>query len=787
MITVQNEKVVINGEDVILFGGELHYFRVPASEWKGRIQQIKAAGGNMVSTYVPWKFHEPVEGEIDLSGKTRPEKDLKKFFEIIQEENMYCLVRPGPYVMAEIDDHGVPSWFIDNYDEAMAKDRDGNSHSLRLVSYLHPTYIEKTEKWYQHVCEVIEPYQVTNGGPIVMFQLDNEVGMFHWVTNMGDYNAATLQLFGHYLEKKYSLETFNETYALNVDSIQEFAMNKVKQVEECYAFAVQNDYSLFMREHYREYIELLKGLAEKFSINVPFVVNIHGFDTIGGILKRGMKYPIGVSQLLETAKIENVMLAGDYYIGNIEYDNYTDLVVANAFTRSVQPKEQPLFSAEFQGGCTTDKPRLQPSSFDLITRLSFANGMNAVNYYMFVSGENWENIGIHGKRHDWQTPVTAYGKERAHYKTIQHLGKMFKTYNNALINAKPEYNTHLAFYPDYFMTELYNEFSLEMLKEIESWREDFLYNGIAKGLTTRNIAYDGYNLLEEGRIDVKKIPSLWVFSTKWMDEKIQDKLVSYVKEGGKLIIFPTLPTETMKQKPCTILKDFIGVEQKEMKEGFSIILNIENIAANMQTFEETQGAFVWTEDEDKDVVAFQKSIGAGFVAVVGLAMDCLFEYQLDAIKEIANHLDVYSSFEFDRDVDAVDAFARIADDGSKFIFLHNFDDYEKKTSVTFKGEKLFGGKGLVIPRKSGLMLPIMTKLVDDIVIEYATAEIFGCTVLEKVLELKVRAIQDEEFIFCSEQFEPVSEEGIHVEKLGQGRYLVQASKMSDEIVLKFRR
>ena len=781
MIEIKNEKVIINNKEEVLFGGELHYFRVPVSEWSGRIKQIKAAGGNMVSTYIPWIFHEQVEGEIDLTGKTRPEKDLQKFVEMIADAGMYCLVRPGPYVMAEIVDHGVPAWFLKTYPEASAKDEKGINHPVGLVSYLHPTFLEKAENWYKHVCEILVPFQITKGGPVIMFQLDNEVGMFHWVTNKGDFNDATLSEFQHYLEKKYTLEQFKTTYTNRVLSIAEFVKSNVKEVEGEYAFALQNDYSLFMRQHYRTYIEKLKEFTIDNGINLPWVINVHGFDTVGGILKRGMKYPIGLSQLLETAKIENAIIAGDYYIGNLEFDNYTDVVVANAFTKAIQPKNQPLFSAEFQGGCIMEKPRLQPSAFDLLTRLCFANGMNAVNYYMFVSGENYEGIGLFGKRHEWQAPLSATGKERTHYKSIQHLGRMFQTFNKQLLATKPVYHTHLAFYPDYFMTELHNPYTESMMKEMEGWREWFLFNGMAKALTVDNISYDGYNLLETEAIDVAKMPSLWVFSMKWMDEDVQQKLIEYMMAGGMLIIFPTLPTQTLKCEPCTLLKDFIDVKQKDMRRGYAIVEGMENVSSLMQTFEATDGAFAWTEDEHKDVVAFEKSLGCGKVVVFGLAMEIAYAYQFDAIRKMTDRIGIASDFAFSEDVEAINAFAREATDGSKFLFLQNFDEYAKETQIYYQGADIFDGVKINLAGKGGLILPLQVSLTADILIEMGTAEIFDCEHGEQTADVKVKNVKNATFIFTTSDYKPLANELVNVEQIATNRYRVTFNSW-DEIV-----
>jgi beta-galactosidase len=564
MIQIKDEKVIVNGKEVMLFGGELHYFRVPSDEWRTRIRQVKEAGANMVSTYVPWIFHEYEEGSIDLTGETRPERDLETFLQLVKEEGMYCLVRPGPYVMAEIVDHGVPTWFIDNYPEAVAKTNEENQHPTRVVSYSHPVFLEKVESWYERVCAVIKPFLVTNGGPVILFQLDNEVGMFHWVTNQPDYNESTLTEFTEHLKNKYTQQEFEHTFRVPYGEISSFAQSKSKKPDPIFAHALRNEFGLFLREHYRRFIEHLKQSAENKGIDVPFVVNIHGFHTID-LTKRGTMYPIGISQLLETAKIDNVLMAGDYYIGNIEYDNYTDIVLANAFTKAIQWKEQPLFSAEFQGGSIHDKPRLQPATFDLTTRLCIADGMNGVNYYMFAAGENYENIGLFGKRHDWQASLTADGKKSPHYYTIQHIGKMLQVFERSLIETKPEVDTHFAFYPDYYMTEFHDEHTKGMTDQVQRERDAYLYNGIAKALRVNNIIYDAVNLLDEEELNPIKLPTLWMFATEWMDEHIQLKLINYLDNGGKLILFPAIPVKTMKNVPCTLLKDYIAFGLKDIK------------------------------------------------------------------------------------------------------------------------------------------------------------------------------------------------------------------------------
>ncbi|MCP3028553.1 beta-galactosidase [Halobacillus sp. A5] len=762
---------MINGTETIVFGAELHYFRIPKEDWLDRVRQVKEAGVNMVSTYVPWIFHEYEEGAIDLTGETRAERDFQSFLQLLADEGMYCLVRPGPYVMAEIVDHGVPTWFIDHYPEALAYTEKGDGHPTRVVSYMHPAFLEKVERWYHSVCSVIEPFQIKHGGPVIMFQLDNEEGMFHWVTNEGDYNEVTKQQFEQYLKEKDNQIDAPFAYMREHPGDQQ-------------AEVIKKEYYLFMREHYKVYLEHLKMLAHEEGISVPFIINIHGFHTID-FLKRGTRYPIGAAQLIEAAKLENTLVAGDYYIGNIEFDNYVDIVLANSFTKAIQSPDQPLFSAEFQGGSASDKPRLQPSTFDLTTRLCFANGMNAVNYYMFVGGENYENIGLNGRRHEWQAPLSASGEKKPHFQVIQHLGRMYRTYEKPLSNAKQRTQTCFAFYPDYYMTEYSNLFSSPLIETFQSELDLNIYNGVAKGLRVNRIVFDSLNIQDNRKINVEEVPTLWMFSMKWMDSHVQQKLIDYLEDGGQLILFPSIPTKDLNNDECTLLRDYIGVELNGRRKGFVTVGDIDSVQTKyMETFEVTEGAFAWSEDENKDVAAFEKRLGKGRLLMFGIGMELNFHHQYDVIRELAERAGVISEFIVDEELDVS---IREVTAESYFVFLHNLDEVEKVTPVRRHNQLLFEGTAVTVPPKSGLMLPVNIPLTEDLTVTSATAEVFNVDQSREGISVEVKLKQSKELlIFETFKYKPVEAFGVKVERISEGRFTVHLPRsLEKEITIDF--
>lgn len=732
MLTYKDNTFLINGKEEFIFGGELHYFRVPKSEWKDRINKIKEAGFNLVSTYIPWIWHEKSEGNIDLIGATCDETDLKSFIEYVEEAGLYLLVRPGPYVMAEIENAGLPFWLLENYSEIRSLKGNGEFHPIyELVSYLHPTYLEKVDNWYKEVFAILSPHQIDNGGCIVSCQLDNEVGMFHWVTGTPDFNPNILEHFTNYLEGSEVEQRLKELTGLTDTNeiIVKYVKSDLDSLELAKKTSVNNivneEYQLFFRFYIKDYLEALKKIAEKYGLNVPIVVNVHGFGG-GGYAKSGEKYPIGLSQLYEASKIENSLVAGDYYVGNIVYENYHHVVLANAYTKAIQPEGQPLFSAEFQGGFQIGVPRLQPTTYDLKTRLTIANGMNAINYYMFVGGENYDHIGIISKRHDWQAPVSKNGKLRRSYDVIKNIVNVVNSYGTDFLYATPKVSTTLALNIEYYMNEYNNDDTIEQTRHITMIREAFIYEGIAKSMAMTNINFDSLDLNAVERIDVVKYPSLVMPSTKYMSEKIQTLLVNYIKDGGNLVLNPEVPTKNMINEDCTILKDFLEIEiVNDSVWGCVDILEHESInCGGSQIINVPNSTTIATLEKDKNAVC-------GVIKNVGNAQVCILTSKIRNEWDYMNatFTDLFSKVGI---VPTVDVVATDYEDWvnvlvreyneTSFVFVNNFEDFDKEITINVNGQN-FDNNKIIAPLRCGLILPVNWNVSDNLKVIYSMSEV----------------------------------------------------------------
>ncbi|MDF7824794.1 beta-galactosidase [Pontiellaceae bacterium B12227] len=163
-----------DGKPAVIISGSVHYPRVPRAYWRDRIRKAKAMGFNCIGTYIFWNAHEKKPGEFDFSGNL----DIAAFARVCQEEGMWLIVRPGPYVCSEWDFGGMPAWLL--------KD------PTMQVRTNDPKFLEATARYMKAVGKELGDLQVSKGGPIIQVQVENEYGQFGRPGNADDmaYNRA---------------------------------------------------------------------------------------------------------------------------------------------------------------------------------------------------------------------------------------------------------------------------------------------------------------------------------------------------------------------------------------------------------------------------------------------------------------------------------------------------------------------------------------------------------------------------------------------------------------------
>lgn len=150
----------LDGEPIKIISGAFHYFRTVPEYWRDRLEKLKAMGCNTVETYIPWNMHEPEKGEFHFDGML----DVERFIRLAEELGLYVIIRPSPYICAEWEFGGLPAWLL-------------REDGMRLrVNY--PPFMRHVEEYYQVLLPKLIPWQCTNGGPVIMMQVENEYGYY---------------------------------------------------------------------------------------------------------------------------------------------------------------------------------------------------------------------------------------------------------------------------------------------------------------------------------------------------------------------------------------------------------------------------------------------------------------------------------------------------------------------------------------------------------------------------------------------------------------------------------
>ncbi|MED6241474.1 hypothetical protein ATANTOWER_015707 [Ataeniobius toweri] len=159
-LSANSSQFTLEGEPFRILGGSVHYFRVPRAYWRDRLMKMKACGINTLTTCVPWSLHQPEKGAFNFHTQL----DLEAYISLAGELGLWVILCPGPYISADIDLGGLPSWLL----------RDG---SMR-VRTTHPGFTQAVNTYFDKLIPKMVPLQFKKGGPIIAVQVENEYESF---------------------------------------------------------------------------------------------------------------------------------------------------------------------------------------------------------------------------------------------------------------------------------------------------------------------------------------------------------------------------------------------------------------------------------------------------------------------------------------------------------------------------------------------------------------------------------------------------------------------------------
>ena len=161
------------GGRIAVRAGALHYWRAPADRWPALIAAVKALGCTAIDSPVPWAIHER-DGGFDWTGA----RDLPAFLTMIADAGLHAILRPGPWVDAQLPFGGLPERIVREPDIVARAAHGGPAwlpHPTRaypLPSLASSRYRTEVATWLTEVARVLEPLRGP-AGPVAALALDH--------------------------------------------------------------------------------------------------------------------------------------------------------------------------------------------------------------------------------------------------------------------------------------------------------------------------------------------------------------------------------------------------------------------------------------------------------------------------------------------------------------------------------------------------------------------------------------------------------------------------------------
>lgn len=719
MVELKSGQFLIDGRPKMIFCGEVHYFRLKRSQWEDRILKLKDTGCNCLASYIPWLLHEPEQGQFDLNGRLHPENDLAAYIDLVHKHGLMFFARPGPFIMAEMKNEGIPYWVREKHPEVVPQSFDGQPANTKTLDYLAPAFLEAAKNWYGQVMPILAARQQSKGGPVIAVQLDNEVGMLSWVSNQPDLSEDTICDFAKYLLTKYDHETLSRRYPFDMNDPAP-RLKELRSPREPYAAAFLRDYGDFERNRFARYFSALRGFAEESGVkDVAYVVNIHGTGS-----GRLYGYPLGIQQLFESFNQGPGYMAGsDHYLGEMSRYNGSDIYLMNAQTACMNKHGQPLSSVEFEVGSgdygDSLTERQSTESADIKIRMCVAQGNRLLNFYSFCGGHNRlldrnvldgnGRISTTGARHGFAAPISPEGKLDPTYFGIQRTTKALSTVAPKLAQMREEHDDmQLVFIPDYYKTQFKRPGPMqEITRRLDDVRGSL--DTLSRMMLFAGFRYPCLDLQH----DVPTAHCVAFASARYLDAQLQEKLVAHLRGGGTILMHGDFPTMDMEGQPCRILADALGIEPAGFKEsGDSVQYSIdsEGWAAfeegsmdwTIPFFKEPKGGVFMRLAQSHEPVGFDAQCGAGKTTFIPGG----FPGHLRLFRTALERLGVRPTITTDNELGGLIITTGATGKGERFLTAVNIDPMERMVHISEHGKPLFGGQPLYLGFKGSKTLPL---------------------------------------------------------------------------------
>ncbi|KAH8821948.1 putative beta-calactosidase [Xylogone sp. PMI_703] len=158
--TYNRTHFLLHGEPYQIIGGQMDPQRIPYQYWEDRLYKARAMGLNTIFSYIFWDQLQPTPTTWDFSGRN----NIAEYFRLAQKAGLHVVLRAGPYVCGEHEWGGFPAWL-------------NEIPGMVVRSNNHP-FLSASKTYLNRLAKELKPMLITNGGPVIMAQVENEYGSY---------------------------------------------------------------------------------------------------------------------------------------------------------------------------------------------------------------------------------------------------------------------------------------------------------------------------------------------------------------------------------------------------------------------------------------------------------------------------------------------------------------------------------------------------------------------------------------------------------------------------------
>lgn len=599
-VEIKKQTIWVGKKEVPLIAGEVHYWRLNPHYWPEVLKRVREMGLQILSTYIPWDYHEYKRGSFDFSGATDEARNLKAFLELTRKEGFWLIIRPGPYIYSEWPHDGVPDYAYKYH-------------------RLHPKFLSYAAQYLKEVTKVFKPYLATRpGGHIILLQADNEIDP--WPDVFGHQYGLSEKpgLFQDFIKGLYSgdLHALNEAWGTEYRSFNESAPFIATMLPGEKGLPLKGDQELkrhldYFKFKYDYSFKCAKWNVEayrKLGIDIPVYLNT---------------YPFFYAHDWSDFQTVSDLVGLDLYPSNeLAEDEFEHRKLCDKIRYLSSVSKLP-FIAEFQSGIWHGRHYetsvLTPNHYRMICLSAFLSGIKGWNWYMLVNRDNW-----------YMSPINEWGRVRGElYDVFKQMVSVFKQLNPPSLEKMNE--VAVTFNPIQYAARTLSHNSPVLVA---------LYQG--------DVDYE----MSDPRFPIPDKKVLFYSGNQWLEDSAHDNLLRYVQKGGTLVAFRDFPRKNDRFKPHQI----IGFEDPvrtlfEFKRQFTLTL-----AKGWEPVKMNSSVYVFKADGGrpfeanlgtygKQVVGYVKKVGKGKILHFGV------EPTPELMIEILHYLKIpLMSFSLTRDV-----------------------------------------------------------------------------------------------------------------------------------------